>query len=109
MTSDEVSLIQEFYEKELKTQTANYILQIFQRMFKKVKNETLKNKYLINVAISKPNKFEFLCSLVQAVCKCTEEEEEIRFRFLFDVFSNYSTHIKRNQIKDFCEIFKVPL
>ena len=109
LTPDELTLIQEFYEDECRSRSPKYTLALFQKMFSRVRNETLRTKYLINAAMSKQGKYEFLCQLVQAICKSTtENDEELIFKFLFDLFSHYQPTMKRQQVRDFSDIFKIP-
>lgn len=48
-----------------------------------------------------------MCRLVQVVC--TKCDEEVVCQFVFDIFADFQTVLKRPQIKDFCEIFMIPL
>ena len=109
LSPDELTLIQEFYEDECRSRSPKYTLALFQKMFSRVRNETLRTKYLINAAMSKQGKYEFLCQLVQAICKSTtENDEELIFKFLFDLFSHYQPTMKRQQVRDFSDVFKIP-
>ena len=71
----------------------------------------MRQKYFLNSAISKSSgttSFEYLCRLVQVVCKeC--DDEELKIKFLFETFADHQSTIKRNAVKDFAEIFKIPL
>lgn len=53
LTEDEISLIEQFYTREIKAKNAKYLHAIYSKMFSKIKNETLRSKYFINVALSK--------------------------------------------------------
>lgn len=74
-----------------------------------MRNETLRDKYLISSATSRGggDKFEYLCKLVQIVIK-DQEEEEARIRFMFQIFSDFQPRMKRPALKDFCDIFRIP-
>jgi len=41
---------------------------------------------------------------------CKEfDDEELKYRFLFEIFSNFQSTMKLQAIKDFSEIFKIPI
>ena len=42
------------------------------------------------------------------LCK-EQDDEEIKIKFLFDMFSDFQSEIKPLALKDFAEIFKIPL
>jgi len=111
LNDDDLTLIQEFCDREIRGRGPKYVLLIFSKIFRRIKNETLRQKYFLNSAISKSSgttSFEYLCRLVQVVCKeC--DDEELKIKFLFDTFADHQSTIKRNAVKDFAEIFKIPL
>jgi hypothetical protein len=66
LTSDQIKKVEEFVQYELSGRTPKYVHEIFNKMFRKVKNDTLRQKYLANAAISRAGQssFEFMCRLV---------------------------------------------
>ena len=47
--------------------------------------------------------------MVICVCKNTDYDDEDTHNYLFDVFSKQQVYIKKQAIKDFVEIFGLPL
>ena len=67
LTDDELTLIQEFCDNEIRGRGPKSVLLVFSRIFRRIKNETLRQKYFLNSAISKSSgttSFEYLCRLV---------------------------------------------
>lgn len=97
LSSEELTLIQEFYDREIKSRPAKYVHIVFSRMFRQMSNETLKQKYFINSAISKSgtSSFEYLCRLVQVICK-EYDDEELKISFLFEIFADHQPSLKRS-------------
>jgi len=41
------------------------------------------------------------------VCK-EPEDDELKIKFLFDLFSDHAASLPKKALKDFCEIFRIP-
>ena len=81
-------------------------------MFKQISNSTLRQKYFVNAAVSQSgniSRFEWLCKLTRVVCKDNGNDDDLKLNFLFNLFSDNCSTMKRKSLKDFCDVFKISI
>jgi len=87
---------------------AKYVLKLLNKMFRNIENKTLRQKFINSVFLkSQTSKYEYLCRLAQLICKDTADEDD-KVTFLFEIFAEFQPEIKRQGMKDFADVFKLP-
>ena len=99
--------IREFYNRDIKNKPAQDVHLIFRKMFKDMKHSKLRKLIFQSVSQVVGLTFVFLAELVLQVCKPTSQEQKLTF--LFGVFSKQQKIMRGKAIKDFIEIFHLPL
>lgn len=103
----EVDNIREFWNNDIKNKPAGEVHQIFRRMFKDMKHEKLRRYIFQSVSQVIGLTFMFLAELVLNICKNPSSVQ--RLTFLFNIFSKQHRHMKGKAIKDFIEVFHLPM
>lgn len=80
---------------------------MFRRMFKDMKNQKLRKYLFDSVSQVIGLTFVYLAEIVLNVCKSPPQEQ--RLTFLFNIFAKQQKVMRGKAIKDFIEIFHLPL
>jgi len=107
LTVLEVENIREFWDNDIKNKPALEVHKIFKRMFKDVRNSKLKKYIISSVSNVVGQTFAFVGDLVLNICK--ETSNPVRLTFLFGLFAKQQKQMRGKAIKDFIEIFRLPM
>ena len=107
LTALEVENIREFWNNDIKNKPATDVHQIFRRMFKDMRNSKLKKYLFVSVSHVLGQTFSYLGEIVLNICK--ETSAEVRLTFLFNLFAKTQKVMRGKAIKDFIEIFRLPM
>jgi hypothetical protein len=89
LSNEELSLIKEFYDREMMSRDGKYVMKLLNKMFRNIENKTLRQKFVNSVVQkSQTSRYEYLCRLAQLICKGTDDEED-KVTFLFEIFSGF--------------------
>ena len=89
LSNEELSLIKEFYDREMMSRDGKYVMKLLNKMFRNIENKTLRQKFVNSVVQkSQTSRYEYLCRLAQLICKGTDDEED-KITFLFEIFSGF--------------------
>lgn len=103
----EVDNIREFWNNDIKNKPAAEVHQLFRKMFKDMKVDKLRKYIFQSVSQIVGMTFMFLAELVLNICKDSSQEQ--RLSFLFNIFAKQSKQMKGKAIKDFIEVFHLPM
>ena len=107
LTTIEVDNIREFFNNEIKNKPAQEVHALFRKMFKDMKNNKLRKYIFQSISQVIGLTFVFLVEIVLNICKETTNEQ--RLTFLFNIFSKQQKVMRGKAIKDFIEVFRLPM
>lgn len=73
----EIANIKDFFEIHVKGRDGNYVMTLFKRMFKDIKNSKLKKYFMNSVSQVSGLTLAFMCNMVLNVCKKNDRGEKL--------------------------------